>query len=295
MGQCPVCDSEYSQDSSATCSVCGWRPEPHAIEQISQDVSEFWQQQERNRIEWARQTWQKLQNAKQTLADRRPDEIRFKYHLVKKLAILEEQFQKATQERSILQRQMDQVISHLKTLDPEKLSQTTARLNTWLDTQETVPLSEVGANYDPLAEQLAAQQWQVADEYTWQLILAITQRQQYGWLRVEDVENFPCTDLRTIDQFWRYYSNGQFGLSVQQGIWEKVAGDYGTFCDQVSWRKGENWKYYEELSFNSSAPPGHLPVLVWRKRACYGISQGTAAECLTSMIYRLKICTPENE
>ncbi|CCQ59603.1 GUN4 domain-containing protein, partial [Crocosphaera watsonii] len=32
-------------------------------------------------------------------------------------------------------------------------------------------------------------------------------------------DNFPCEDLRIIDQLWVKYSNGQFGFSVQKQIY----------------------------------------------------------------------------
>jgi HTH-type transcriptional regulator/antitoxin HigA len=57
------------------------------------------------------------------------------------------------------------------------------------------------------------------------------------------IENFPCDDLRTIDQLWVKYSQGRFGFSVQKKIWLEVGGkvDYDTECklgDRVGWRKG---------------------------------------------------------
>ncbi|NJR76130.1 MAG: hypothetical protein HC773_26190 [Scytonema sp. CRU_2_7] len=35
-------------------------------------------------------------------------------------------------------------------------------------------------------------------------------------LTVEDINNFPCKDLRTIDRMWANHSNHKFGLSVQK-------------------------------------------------------------------------------
>ncbi|MEH2424372.1 MAG: GUN4 domain-containing protein [Nostoc sp.] len=95
---------------------------------------------------------------------------------------------------------------------------------------------------------------------------------------MNSVENFPCTDLRTIDQLWVKYSNGRFGFSVQKRIWESVGKDYGKFGDRVGWRKWRTvvvdkwfglrqqtekqseWLNDSDLLFNTSAPEGHLPT-----------------------------------
>ena len=45
-------------------------------------------------------------------------------------------------------------------------------------------------------------------------------RQEEGYLRKEDIKNFSCQNLRTIDQLWVKYSNGRFGFSVQKKIWQ---------------------------------------------------------------------------
>jgi hypothetical protein len=48
-----------------------------------------------------------------------------------------------------------------------------------------------------------------------------------GYLDIESIEKFPCTDLGTIDQLWVKYSYGRFGFSVQKRIWESVGGKPG--------------------------------------------------------------------
>uniref|UniRef100_A0A0C1NM16 GUN4-like domain-containing protein n=1 Tax=Tolypothrix bouteillei VB521301 TaxID=1479485 RepID=A0A0C1NM16_9CYAN len=62
-------------------------------------------------------------------------------------------------------------------------------------------------------------------------------REKQGWLNDESIKNFPCTDLRTIDQLWVKYTNGRFGFSVQKRIWFSVGKDYGKFAVSVGWRK----------------------------------------------------------
>jgi hypothetical protein len=107
---------------------------------------------------------------------------------------------------------------------------------------------------------LAAGKWKDADQETLAVMLKATGREEERYLNSKSIENFPCTDLRTIDQLWIQYSKGLFGFSVQKRIWESVGQDYVKFCDRVGWRKVNRiWLSYKELTFSLNAPQGHLP------------------------------------
>jgi WD40 repeat protein/O-acetyl-ADP-ribose deacetylase (regulator of RNase III) len=84
--------------------------------------------------------------------------------------------------------------------------------------------SESGFDSTQLRDLLAAEQWQEAAQETTALMLRISSREAEGWLRQEDIENFPCTDLLTIDQLWVKYSDGRFGFSVQNQTWQNIGG-----------------------------------------------------------------------
>ncbi|MBP0016279.1 MAG: GUN4 domain-containing protein [Cyanobacteria bacterium SBLK] len=45
-----------------------------------------------------------------------------------------------------------------------------------------------------------------------------------GLLNVQSIDNFPCEDLREIDQLWIHYSKGRFGFSVQKRIYQGLGG-----------------------------------------------------------------------
>lgn len=139
-----------------------------------------------------------------------------------------------------------------------------------LSTLESVPLiSSTGIDYGPLREQLAAQRWQWADAETTGLMLKIVGRQAAGWLRLEDLQQFPAADLRTIDQLWYNGSGGRFGFCVQQQIWHTVVGSpyaaldaWYAFGDRLGWSLHSLWLDWRHLSFDGeTAPPGHLPHL----------------------------------
>ncbi|MEG3871885.1 serine/threonine-protein kinase [Microcoleus sp. Z1_B5] len=124
--------------------------------------------------------------------------------------------------------------------------------------------SAQGVDYTRLRDLLAAGKWKEADEETLKVMLKAARQEKEGWFTKESIENFPCDDLRTIDQLWVKYSQGRFGFSVQKKIWLEVGGkvDYDTECklgDRVGWRKGGQWLDYSNLTFKIAAQAGHLP------------------------------------
>ncbi|MEW6496907.1 MAG: GUN4 domain-containing protein [Cyanobacteriota bacterium] len=131
--------------------------------------------------------------------------------------------------------------------------------------------SEPEVDYTRLRELLAAGEWQKADRETEAVMLKASGRDKEGWLTEEDMEAFPCQDLRTIDELWVKYSNGRFGFSVQKRIWmdiEKSIRDdsvdiWKLFGDKVGWRVNDYWVGYRNLTFSLDAPEGHLPGWVF--------------------------------
>ncbi len=103
-------------------------------------------------------------------------------------------------------------------------------------------------------------------------MLAVIGKESWWDVNTENIEKFPCTDLRTIDRLWVKYSNGRFGFSVQKQIWQSVGGQLGVydhdidcaFGDTVGWRVNNRWlSNRDDLTFSLKsphAPPGHLPV-----------------------------------
>lgn len=149
------------------------------------------------------------------------------------------------------------------------------RIKQALQEHDSELLSDLGMDYKHLRKLLAARKWEKADQETLRLMLHIVgEDEEEGCFTEESIQNFPSTDLRTIDQLWVRYSNGRFGFSVQKRIWQSTDGDCYSFAEHIGWRdEGEkdwredwndtDWLYYDELTFNLRAPEGHLPVL-WR-------------------------------
>ena len=135
---------------------------------------------------------------------------------------------------------------------------------------ENQPLAK--ADYTKLEQLLAAGQWKEADWETANKMLEVAGRQKDDWLRLEDVENFSCPDLRAMDRLWVKYSDGRFGFSVQKRIYQSLGGTkehndkvWNGFGEAIGWKqKGgkELWVLYSPLAYNNAAllPTGHLPT-----------------------------------
>lgn len=158
----------------------------------------------------------------------------------------------------------------LLTTDPPLVSQTTS------------------TNYTTLRDLLAEQQWQQADDLTFDVMLAVAGMKVTNLGRDSqlDIEQVPCEDLKIIDALWLKYSNGQFGFSVQKTIWESLESHdaptwttYDRFGNQVGWRSNGSWlKTDQFVTYDLSAPPGHLPAAITEMQgkflSQYHFSQG---------------------
>jgi hypothetical protein len=130
--------------------------------------------------------------------------------------------------------------------------------------------SEKGIDYTRLRDLLKAGQWRDADKETYAVMIRAVGKKSGEWFSREELLNFPCTDLRTIDGLWVKYSQGKFGFSVQKQIYvecgAQLDGEYPgdkiwhEFCDRVGWRKGGKYLNYSDLKADLSlSPTGEFP------------------------------------
>ena len=110
-----------------------------------------------------------------------------------------------------------------------------------------------------LEQFLKDKQWQRADEETTRLMLQLGDKEEKGYLSLEDCKNFPKEELRTIDQLWLEHSNNKFGFSVQKRIYLEEGGK----LDSIDY---ESWKRMAKRVGWIDAPPttedlqnGHFP------------------------------------
>ncbi len=132
--------------------------------------------------------------------------------------------------------------------------------------------------YKNLVNYLANGAWKEADqEINRQMLKAVgSDAEKRGYLELEEIREFPCDELRIIDRLWVKFSGGRFGFSVQKQIWVEVGGklDYGKdskaavkafelVSDRNGWRQSGSYISYLDVTFDTSAPIGHLPIVWW--------------------------------
>ncbi|TAE60013.1 MAG: serine/threonine kinase [Nostocales cyanobacterium] len=131
-------------------------------------------------------------------------------------------------------------------------------------------------DYFKLSYLLALQEWLAADQETERLMLAIAEREgnRKSWITSNFLENFPCDDLCIIDHLWVKFSNGRFGFSVQQRIYEGLvnSGKYDNDFSRISEKRryqlldavffnAVGWtRTQDNFIFDLQAPIGHLPT-----------------------------------
>ncbi|MEY2913428.1 MAG: hypothetical protein RLZZ184_2737 [Cyanobacteriota bacterium] len=136
--------------------------------------------------------------------------------------------------------------------------------------------SEKGIDYTHLAKLLSEGKWEDANTLTYQLMLDAVGKNKGDKLTKEDLRNFPCTDIKTIDKLWFNHSNSKFGFSIQKEIYLSIGGKLDSIFDQILWKnfgdivgwRDVNGDYFFDASDDqhifdhNSAPKGHLPVLI---------------------------------
>ncbi|MBD2424428.1 serine/threonine-protein kinase [Phormidium sp. FACHB-1136] len=130
--------------------------------------------------------------------------------------------------------------------------------------------SDKGINYTRLRNLLKVGKWRAADKETYEVMIRAVGKKSGEWFTRDELLNFPCTDLRTIDGLWMQYSQGKFGFSVQKQIYVKSGAElngkypgdqvWHEFCNRVGWRKGDSYLHYEDLKANPYfSPIGEFP------------------------------------
>jgi hypothetical protein len=139
---------------------------------------------------------------------------------------------------------------------------------------QAVEIEVKNSLYQQLEEYLENQQWYEADQETWKLMLKVTNREEEGYLELDNIRNFPCEDLLTLDRLWVDYSKKHgfdFGFSVQKQIYVECGGKldfsypssetWEKFCKETAWKKDGKYVSYPKPFFenNFMCMKGHLP------------------------------------
>ncbi|MBE9139406.1 GUN4 domain-containing protein [Nodosilinea sp. LEGE 07088] len=156
--------------------------------------------------------------------------------------------------------------------------------------------SEKGIDYTRLRDLLKAQDWRAADRETYEVMIRAVGKKSGDWFTEDELLNFPCADLLTIDRLWVNYSQGKFGFSVQKQIYVETGNPldsqyhketWEAFCDRVGWRKAGNYLNYSDLKANPSlSPTGEFPC-GW---LLFIVSWGGVVALCVSLFSRAETC-----
>ena len=158
-------------------------------------------------------------------------------------------------------------------------------------------VSEKDLDYRNLRDLLAAGKWQEADRETDKLMFQIAGLETDEIFPEDKIENFPCVDLRTINQIWLKYSAGQFGFSIQKQIWEESRRNYSEFGKTVGWKVNNKWLLYSQMIFDTTAPQGHLPTGKFECTSStdWDLSPEYCRSDIPSLFYRVETCQLKGE
>lgn len=135
-------------------------------------------------------------------------------------------------------------------------------------------------DYQTLTQLLNAQDWESANQETYQLMLDITNRQKQGWLSTRAIGTFPCEQLKKIDQLWLDASNNQFGFSIQAEILAQIQ-------EKI---KNNKLDFFKLDEFMYQAIPWQNPNIIKEKIKGYyptQIGNDLARACLTNNLDKL--------
>jgi len=162
-----------------------------------------------------------------------------------------------------------------------------------------IPPQMISSRYTQLEDLLKTQQWREADKETYRLMITTVGKDEEQYFDGADLENFPCEDLRTLDQLWVKYSSGKWGFSVQKQIWQEcnsspmsLDDEWKKFGDRVGWRKDNDWVNYNNLTFDlqkslkGEFPANSVTGLGWGVDAF-----GGGAWVFSSLMQRLTACS----
>ncbi len=142
-----------------------------------------------------------------------------------------------------------------------------------------LPAPTAKIDYTQLQNLLAAGKWKDADAETREIMTKILGRKTAAWENKEEIQNFPCEALNTIDKLWIKYSRGRFGFSIQKQIWQEMGGKddadsvtYNQFLEGLGWVVDGSWLAWHEFTFNFNGPLGHLPMGLARGKVDFGIA-----------------------
>lgn len=158
---------------------------------------------------------------------------------------------------------------------------------------------KIKTSCDRLRDLLKAGEWKVADHETYLQMLKALGKKEGDWISLEEILNFPCMELKNIDELWVHYSQEKFGFSVQKKEYVNYGGKldlaelneitWQVFCEDMGWSMNGEYLSYSDFTFNASAPKGHLPFRI-SDRLQGGGNVNSADQWWLALFCRLESC-----
>jgi GUN4-like len=148
----------------------------------------------------------------------------------------------------------------------------------------------IGFDYTELRNKLKNKDFKAANQETFETMNRVREKSSDYSLGVEDINDFPCKDLKTINFLWEKYSDKRFGFEAQSRVWLEAGGKLGKFDEKVSekfaslagWKDGTVWisASSTNFQFDTNQPKGHLPRIL----------KSTTPNIVPNIAARLKYC-----
>jgi hypothetical protein len=164
-------------------------------------------------------------------------------------------------------------------------------------------------DFTRLRNLLEAQDWTEADKETYSLMIHAVGKKDGEWFEENELPNFPCSVLHTIDELWVKYSDGRFGFSIQKEIYMNLGGKTDGRHYEEPWREAAvrlGWLVNNELIYvqriirsikcldsTKFEVRGHFPLFCWWLNGmCYVDENGSliSIDRLSCLASRLKRC-----
>jgi hypothetical protein len=150
---------------------------------------------------------------------------------------------------------------------------------------EPIVRSKQNLDYERLQDLMKSGEWEEANQLNSRILLTLGKGEDQGYLTANQIAKLPCSELRTVDNLWRYYSGARSGLIAQAKIWRQMKSQdikqVKKFEARVGWHKGV-------LNPNPKAAQiGHMPL---RPTGEGGTAEGAGGWWVMEMPKRLEVC-----
>jgi hypothetical protein len=140
-----------------------------------------------------------------------------------------------------------------------------------LEAQEQALEDSTLGEYRELKEALAKHKWHEADQLTKALLLREVEASKEGKLDATSAARLPESKLAIVDTLWSRYSQGHFGLTIQQQIYQECQQDAHSFAYHTGWltyqRTHSSYvtpQYFTVMRYSLRSPAGHLPAALYQ-------------------------------